>query len=462
MKNLLLTSMSLIFTLCIAQAQQRDMAEIRADGIQIPVVNHLQVNNPVQGLLVYDINSNSYWYFDGGQWVEIGRPSELIDDDGDTRITVEDFADSDEITFDVEGRTAFELRETPSAAEILQFRVPDFNHGNLLFGFDSGEQIDTTNGAGFGNTLFGVAAGSDLTTGTGNSSVGFEAGINFGGSSSFNVNVGYSAGRNNNTDQNVLVGSFAGENNSQPQVVAVGESAGNQNQGQFATMIGFSAGLINQGDGNTMIGYSAGYDPTTQNAISGGDNVFVGTDSGQGTTSGMKNTFVGRSSGRSNLGGDFNTYLGAEAGQANTMASENTIIGSDAGAANSGNNNTFLGSTAGGSNISGENNVYIGKNAGTDNVMGSNSIVIGTNAGSGPSLIDNELIIHNSATATPLIHGDFTNRVLTINDLVKLPKLMTTPSCSAAEEGTIFYGDNGGTNGLWVCNDTGMWTQLDN
>jgi hypothetical protein len=495
MKNILLTSMSLLFILCIAQAQQRDMAEIRADGIQIPVVNHMQVNNPVQGLLVYDINLNSYWYFDGGQWVDIGKSSELIDDDGDTRITVEDFADSDEITFDVKGRSAFEIRETPSVAEILQFRVPDFNHGNLLFGFGSGEQIDTTNGAGFGNTTFGAAAGLGLTTGqfntflghrTGeantigieNTMIGAGAGLALDNSSN-NVIVGagaaetasslqnstilgHSSGINNNADGVVLIGYLAGENNQKENLVAIGNNAGKENQGDFSTMIGFSAGLNNQADGNTIVGYNAGFDPVASNVISGTDNVFVGTDSGASMTSGFKNTFVGRSSGISNQGGDLNTYLGAEAGQENTVASENTLIGADAGFKNNGNNNTFLGTSAGRNNTMGENNVFIGHNAGIDNMMGSSNIVIGAGAAAGLSSISNELIIQNDSSLSPLIHGDFIDKVVTINDLVKLPKLTAAPTCSASEEGTIFYGDNAGINGLWLCNASMVWTQLDN
>ncbi len=422
MKKVLYSLVLALVFISLAHSQQTDMAEIRPDGVQIPVVDHTQVNNPAQGLLVYDVNSNSYWYFDGGQWVGLAASNLMQDLDGDTRIFIDVSSptDTDEITFDVKNRTAFEIRETPSAAEILQFRVPDFNHGNLFFGLSSGEQIDTTGGDGNSNTVFGINSGGSLSTGNGNTFMGTNAGAfsttgrgntfvgNISGSSNDigsnntfmgenagganvsggdNVYIGAASGTVNDVSSNTIIGFFAGHNNSTNQAVMVGNGAGSNNQGQFATIVGFSAGQNNQGDGNTMIGYNAG-NKDGLNMISGGDNVFLGTDSGQSTTSGNQNSFIGRSSGRQNLGGDRNTYMGAEAGQTNENGSDNVYIGSSAGL----------------HNYNGSGNVFIGSSVGVDpNNMNMNYTVSG------------QLRIDNTNTESPLLSGDFINDQLGIN-----------------------------------------------
>lgn len=265
------------------------MAEIRADGIQIPVVNHTAVNNPVIGMMVYDINSNSYWYYDGGMWQHVGSKStQLIDDDGDTGIGVEQFPDSDEITFDVKGRTALELRETPGAAEILQFRVPDENHGNLLFGRSSGESIDTTGGMGNGNTLFGIHAGSALTTGYSNTFLGHGAGE-----------------QNNIACCNTAIGAGAGLSN-QTSIgnVYIGFNTGNQNVDGFNTFVGESVAFKHQ---------------------NGGDNTFVGARAASQTINGSNNVYLGNGTGEHNEGGNSNVFIGFAAGAGYGLSPEPSV-----------------------------------------------------------------------------------------------------------------------------------------
>jgi hypothetical protein len=59
-----------------------------------------------KGLLVYDSDTKSYWYYDGTSWVEISKGTALQDADGDTKIQVEESADEDKIRFDVGGSEA--------------------------------------------------------------------------------------------------------------------------------------------------------------------------------------------------------------------------------------------------------------------------------------------------------------------------------------------------------------------
>jgi hypothetical protein len=53
---------------------------------------------PAQGLLVFDTNSNSFWYYNNG-WIELVSEKTLVDADNDTKIEVEKTADIDEIHF---------------------------------------------------------------------------------------------------------------------------------------------------------------------------------------------------------------------------------------------------------------------------------------------------------------------------------------------------------------------------
>jgi hypothetical protein len=72
---LIIKAIVILFALFVirinAFSQAIDMAEIRPDGIQIPNVDHTLVANPIEGLLVYDINTSSFWYYEGTQWQEI-------------------------------------------------------------------------------------------------------------------------------------------------------------------------------------------------------------------------------------------------------------------------------------------------------------------------------------------------------------------------------------------------------
>jgi len=287
-------------------AQMKDMAEIRADGIQIPVVNHNVVNNPVRGMMVYDSSTESYWYYDGGQWQRVGSKStQIIDDDLDTGIGVEQFADSDEITFDVKGRTAFEIREIPGTTEILQFRVPDENFRNLLFGRLSGELIDTSGGSGFANTVFGIDAGVLLSTG------------------SFNLFAGASAGEQNSTGGgNTFLGANAGlENQTACCNTAIGSGAGTNNQTSIGNVyIGFNTGNQNVDGFNTFVGESVAFQH--QN---GGDNTYVGARAASQTINGSNNVYLGNGTGEHNEGGNGNVFIGFAAGAGYGLSPEPSV-----------------------------------------------------------------------------------------------------------------------------------------
>ncbi len=160
-----------------------------------------------------------------------------------------------------------------------------------------------------------------------------------------------------------------------------------------------------EGATNTFYGAGAGMSI----AVDKGYDTFIGGASGSVNTTGRDNTFLGFYAGFHNTTASYNTFLGESAGYANTTGGYNTFLGYAAGASNkTGGNNTFLGIYAGYSNTTGNNNVFLGYRAGQ------------SETGS------NRLYIANSNTSTPLICGEFDNKVLALNGKVGIGKKPTT------------------------------------
>jgi hypothetical protein len=209
----------------------------------------------------------------------------------------------------------------------------------------------------------------------------------------------------------------------------IGASAGlNNTTGSRSTFIGYSAGYSNTtGYSNTFLGYYAGYFNTT-----GYWNTFLGDSAGRSNTTGYENTFLGLNAGGSNTTGNYNTFVGRSAGNHNTTGVQNTFLGHTAGASNTyGGENTFLGYEAGYSNTSGTINTFVGNyagfnsttaifntilgyRAGYNNTTGNVNVFLGNYAGYNETG-SNRLYIDNSSTSTPLIYGEFDNRIVTIN-----------------------------------------------
>jgi hypothetical protein len=191
-----------------------------------------------------------------------------------------------------------------------------------------------------------------------------------------------------------------------------GKGAGNSTTGDddYDTFIGATAGYSNTtGAGGTFLGAGAGFANTT-----GGYNTFLGNGAGGANTTGGYNTFVGYAAGSFQTTGGYNTFVGFGTGRANS-GSRNTFLGNYAGYAHtSGNNNTFLGGDAGYTNTTGYANTFLGNNTGRSNTTGNLNVFIGSQAGY-KETGSNRLYIANSDTTTPLIYGEFDNRLLTIN-----------------------------------------------
>ena len=129
-----------------------------------------------------------------------------------------------------------------------------------------------------------------------------------------------------------------------------------------------------------------------------GDNVFIGDEAGAPTTTGSGNIAIGREAGKQISSGNNNTLLGLGAGEVFTTGKRNAVFGAGALSFNTvGDENVALGFSAGRLNT-GTGNVFIGNDAGYF------------------SSGNNQLFIANTNTNAPLIHGNFQDKMVTINE----------------------------------------------
>ncbi len=191
-----------------------------------------------------------------------------------------------------------------------------------------------------------------------------------------------------------------------------GKGAGDSTTGDddYDTFIGAKAGKSNTtGVGNTFLGTGTGFANSTGNY-----NTFLGHIAGSTNTTGGYNTFVGYAAGSFQTTGGYNTFVGFGTGRANS-GSRNTFLGNYAGYAHTaGNNNTFLGGSAGYANTTGGYNTFVGYRSGYANATGLGNVFLGFGAGY-TEKGSNRLYIANSDTTTPLIYGEFDNKILAIN-----------------------------------------------
>lgn len=208
-------------------------------GLLVPRMTTTQRNaiaSPANGLMVFDTNTRSYWFYDVSAWKEVRSSTYLTDADNDTKIQVEESADEDRIRFDLGGSERLVLRRNAGGGTMLEL-------GN--------------NGS---NTFFGSYAGQSNSSGTDNTFSGY-----------------YSGYMNSSGYNNTFLGSQAGTNNSTGvSNTFIGKNAGNQNT---------------TASWNTFLGEQSGYQTTI-----GISNTFIGNNSGSHNTYGGGNTAVGHSS----------------------------------------------------------------------------------------------------------------------------------------------------------------------
>ena len=242
------------------------------------------------------------------------------------------------------------------------------------------ETAGKRNAAGINNIFIGISSGSNITTASFNTLVGFNTGLTMTGGNN-NVLLGSYVGKNiTNAVKNTIIGSNA----------ATSITIGNEN-----VISGYQSGKsITIANNNIIMGTNAGSTLTTGNL-----NVFIGDKSAANTLNSNYNTFIGGLSGYSNQSGNDNTYVGYQSGNNAISTHNNVLIGKQSGFTNLSSNIVAIGTSAGYNNTSSIKNTYIGHQAGYNNTTGDCNTYLGNNAGKGAALSSNAFntVIGNEA-----------------------------------------------------------------
>lgn len=304
-------------------------------GLLIPRMStaaRLKIPN-TQGLLVYDTNTNSFWYNTGRSWQNMSNT--LLDPSG-AWLLAGNAGTVDNVNF---------LGTLDNVA--LNFRVNNQSSGridpvqfNTFFGFRSGYSVTTGND----NTGIGSSALFSITTGFNNTAVGSNA-LQTNSTGFHNTALGRFALMSNTTGYNNTAGgvsslfsNISGINNT-----ANGSNTLRTNStGYNNTAIGAESMYNNSiGNNNTAVGVGSLHFNTT-----GGDNSGFGVGAlGQNTT-GFGNSTLGIGSLTSNTSGRYNTASGHSALARNTQGNNNAAFGARALFTNTGSDNTAVGTEA--------------------------------------------------------------------------------------------------------------------
>ncbi|MEZ5003710.1 MAG: H-type lectin domain-containing protein [Chitinophagales bacterium] len=214
-------------------------------GMLVPRMTTAQrttISNPATGLLVFDNETGSFWFYTGSVWTELvsGNLTTLSDEDGDTKIQVEESADEDIIRFDLGGTEHF-VMDGP--------RLEVLNSGSSVF---IGQGAGASNTIGESNTAVGTSSLNNQTSGYYNSALG-RSSLYSNTTGNYNSACGgYSMYKNTSGSNNTAMGLNALQEN----------QIGNNN-----VAIGSFAGSLSKGDGNIFLGYNAGYNEAGSNKL---------------------------------------------------------------------------------------------------------------------------------------------------------------------------------------------------
>lgn len=289
-----------LLSISITHAQINEF-EVKTDGIVIPRVDRTLVLNPTESQLIYDINSESFWYYKNSNWHELfSSISNIVDQDGDTGVDVESSVDIDEIIMTLGGidNYAFRYKNNNAFIDIL-------NSANTIIGNDAGLNVQAIVS---GSTFLGKNAGRSVSTATFSTFIGEDAGKNI-TTASENVAVGYAALRDSN-------GAWRS--------VAIGTEALRESGGEYNVGVGRSAGALSSGDDNTLIGDQCGF------LLTGGSgNTFLGRNAGREIRDGNNNIMIGFDSGSSSSTIDINNSIAIGNNTKVTKANQ-VVIGNSA------------------------------------------------------------------------------------------------------------------------------------
>jgi hypothetical protein len=414
-------------------------------GMLVPRMTSAQrtaIASPATGLLVYDTNTNSFWFYNGTAWAKISPQTVLADADSDTKIQVEESPDEDVIRFNLAGSERLRLRQNASGSTLVEFP----NNGDDVYLGTSAGQFNTT---GDNNTAVGKTAMGANTTGSDNVALGAFT-LSASSTGAQNTAIGaFALGGNLSASENTAVGYLSqGSNTTGTKNTAVGAlSLRSNTTASENTAIGYQALFsTTTGNGNTACGNLAmqdnidGFDNAAfghfalANNVSGDNNSAFGKAALFANTDGDENVAFGRSTLGANTTGSFNTAIGRFAMNTNTIGSLNTALGFDAGVA-SGNlvNVTAIGANA---EVSASNCLVLGSINGVNGATSSVNVGIGI---TNPAL---RLHIQGGSDATPSGGGYIQTGGTTGNNV-------------AIDENEIMARNNGTTSILFLNNEGG-------
>ena len=365
----------------------------------------------MKGLLVFDTDTQGYWYFDG-QWDNVDSSAPFWDTMGNTGL--------DSLVNYIGSTDNKPLIFKTNSVERMKIGAKGDIKISGYFQADSakinGPLVVTSNGGSFqwtpnvlvpGPAHDRVRVSTQIYTVMGGFNIGalwFPAPLRYMGVNTetpLNMldvyngdidafsplnDVGYKIGnlhvlRHKGNVTNIYVGVNAALN-----------TAGSS--GKYNTIVGFDAANINTTIGlmNTMVGGESGAN-LFGNAH---DNTFMGYHSGYNFRSGVLSTFLGSEAGFSQATGDENVYVGYKSGYNGNQSLRNAFLGNLSGLNNfSGSDNTFIGHSSGGGNVTGNNNVALGRASGPGplqtNLAG--SVAIGAGA---QTMNNNQMILGNN------------------------------------------------------------------
>jgi trimeric autotransporter adhesin len=405
LKKYLCAAMAVLgFQMCLAQsvaintdgsaANSSSLLDIKSStkGLLIPRMTTAQrtaIASPAKGLMVFDITSNTFWFYNGTAWTNFsssGATGWLLTGNSGTNPATNFIGTTDNqpLRFRVNNAWAGEIHPTS---------------GNVFFGLGAGQ----SNTIGQSNTAVGDHALNANTEGKFNSAYGYYAlAANTTGSDNtangyqplYSNTIGY-----NNTANGIraLYSNTTGNNNTANGSVSLySNTTGNNNTANGSVSLYSNT----TGSNNTANGYYALVSNTT-----GNNNTAMGVDALNGNTTASQNTGIGNSAlfsqSFSNGGTEWisgNTAVGYASLYANQPTStsdgiNNTAVGNLALTANTtGWDNTGIGVTALYTNTTGQENTAIGRQSLFFNTTGNDNTATGYKA-----LRNNSTGIQNTA-----------------------------------------------------------------
>jgi len=407
-------------------------------GLLIPrlsSVQRQQIENPANGLMVFDITTDTFWFYSDatGEWEEMGGAIvNVLNDLMDAK------TDANSIYIGFQSGVNNDGNNANTALGSKSMKDNTAGHHNTALGYTSlNNSTSGSNNVAIGDYTLGASV-----SGNQNTAIGSAAGSSIGEDASGNVFIGYEAGKleegsnrlyieNSGSQTPLIGGNFETDevtingNLNISENLQVTENISTESLKITGGEIAEGKILTSDAEGNAFWqNPTAGVESlndlidaaTTTSSLYIGEssgendeesqyNVAIGKLTMQANTTGKSNAALGYGALANNTTGEGNTAIGSASMATNQTGSDNLAIGQTTLAFNNGSNNTAVGNRSLLMNT-GSENTALGQGAGQNSDNSSGNVFLGYNAGK-EETASNKLYIENSESSTPLIKGDF-------------------------------------------------------